>query len=493
MKGLVSTIDIRGQYPHSTYIFKHALTREVVYDSVLTARRKRLHVDIGDAIEEIYRDNLDGYYEALAGHYVTGENHDKGAEYCRLAGRKGERAASFSDAVLYGKKRVACLERLPMTGDVEMRLIDARTTLGSYYNQAGFIVEAKECVEPILALALEHDYRRRIAEIYSILGFHSNWVEEDLPKAIGYLEKALEIAEESSDRVSLVMANQGLALTLRVDGEFDTALSCLEKALVINVEANSLWGISVMKSMVAVTHLEQGNVGLGYGTATEAVRIAEESGDSYSKGYAYTSYGKACSLKGFLEEAVEYLSEAIRLWERLDMFSMGGNAHMNLGRTYFDMGDYQKSQDCYDKGAWLFECAKHGPTLGYVCQIGSAMAKVAKGEREISLGGLYDRADGIRYRAFDAEVARCMGRILMHIDDHHLKESENWINKAIEANNRNSVVSELGSDYALYAELLQRKSDIPGAKEKLNTAIEILKECGADGWVKKYQEELAKI
>jgi hypothetical protein len=43
----------RGIYPETTYIFKHALTREVVYDSILTHRKKKLHEEIGDAIEEL--------------------------------------------------------------------------------------------------------------------------------------------------------------------------------------------------------------------------------------------------------------------------------------------------------------------------------------------------------------------------------------------------------------------------------------------------------
>ncbi|MGB7062057.1 MAG: adenylate/guanylate cyclase domain-containing protein, partial [Candidatus Zixiibacteriota bacterium] len=59
----------RGIYPQSTYIFKHALTREVVYDSIITKKRKKLHLDIGDAIEQMYKDNLDQHYAVLAEHY----------------------------------------------------------------------------------------------------------------------------------------------------------------------------------------------------------------------------------------------------------------------------------------------------------------------------------------------------------------------------------------------------------------------------------------
>jgi len=51
----------------------------------------------------------------------------------------------------------------------------------------------------------------------------------------------------------------------------------------------------------------------------------------------------------------------------------------------------------------------------------------------------------------------------------------------------------LARDYALYADLFKRKGDIPKAKENLNKSIEIFKECGADGWVDKYEKELASF
>ena len=52
---------------------------------------------------------------------------------------------------------------------------------------------------------------------------------------------------------------------------------------------------------------------------------------------------------------------------------------------------------------------------------------------------------------------------------------------------------ELGMNYAFYAELFKRKGDQSKAKENLNKAIEIMKECGADGWVEKYEKELAAL
>jgi len=71
------------------------------------------------------------------------------------------------------------------------------------------------------------------------------------------------------------------------------------------------------------------------------------------------------------------------------------------------------------------------------------------------------------------------------IDDRHMPEAENWIQKAIEADQRNGMRFNLEKDYALYAEWFKRKGDRLKAREILGKAIEILKECGADGWVEK--------
>ena len=128
----------RGVYPQSTYIFKHALTREVAYDSILTKRKKQLHEKIAGAMEEIYKDDICYHYGVLAGHCIASENHEKGAEYARLEARKYHKAGSYRDAISYAKKSIACLEKLPQTEQFQKKLIDTRVTLSSYYLTLGY-------------------------------------------------------------------------------------------------------------------------------------------------------------------------------------------------------------------------------------------------------------------------------------------------------------------------------------------------------------------
>jgi tetratricopeptide (TPR) repeat protein len=86
-----------------------------------------------------------------------------------------------------------------------------------------------------------------------------------------------------------------------------------------------------------------------------------------------------------------------------------------------------------------------------------------------------------------------IGEIILNINDQHISEAEDWIKRAIEANKRHGMMWYLARDYALYAKLFKRKGNPSKARENLNRAIEIFKECGADGWVEKYEKELAAL
>ncbi|KKK68615.1 hypothetical protein LCGC14_2942300, partial [marine sediment metagenome] len=226
----------RGIYPDTLYIFKHALTREVVYDSILTRRREELHEDIGKAIEEIYKESIDEYYGVLVEHYIYSKNYEKGADYSKLAEKKAEKTASLNDAISYARKRISCLEKLPVDDDVEKKIISARTVLGLYYVQLALAVEAKEAVDPIVDLAIKRNYKKRVSQINVILGFYYYAVNEDYPKALEYFEEALKVAEDLNDMLSIVLANLSMGNCLAGNCEFEKALSCFEKGKIFKKE-----------------------------------------------------------------------------------------------------------------------------------------------------------------------------------------------------------------------------------------------------------------
>ena len=214
----------RGIYPNSTYIFKHALTREVVYDSILTKKRKQIHEKIARTIEEIYGDNICDCYGVLANHCMACEDYEKGAEYARLEARKYQKAASFRDAVEYAKRSLACLEKLPQNEAVQKKIIDARVMLSMYYLSLNYHIEAKDAVEPVIDLALDLNYQKRIPGIYTAMGLYYCYVEEDFVKGTQYLKDVFEIAAKVGDFLALWFANYQLGVVIVYNHQFDESI-----------------------------------------------------------------------------------------------------------------------------------------------------------------------------------------------------------------------------------------------------------------------------
>ena len=483
----------RGIFPDTNYIFKHALTREVVYDSILTERKKKLHAEIGHTIEEVFRDNIVEHYEILAEHYITSENFEKGAQFSRLAGKKAGKTASFVDALAYGHKGISCLEKLPLTADVQKKIIDARTILGLYFSQLGRFAEAKRAINPIVDTALKSDYQKRVSQIHTIIGFHSCFIEDDISTALNHLEKALRKSEKIDHIMSIFFSSYWLSLALWLNCEFQKAIHYIQKALEINIASNIHWGIVAMKSQLSSYYSDQGNVNMAYQTSREAVQLAEESGDIYSKSFSFTFHGISCYSKGFFDEALDSLLKATKLSERLNFREGHIRGHACLGHLYYDIGEYQNSIYHYNEAISIGQYAEKALSEITSYKTGLARAKLMNNQKDIDQESLSDNASVSKLKLYAGQKQRFMGELFLNSDNQHLSDAEKWIERAIEADKRNGMMWQLARDYASKAEVSEQQGHQSKAIDELNTAIEIFKECGADGWVEKYKKELQRF
>ena len=74
-----------------------------------------------------------------------------------------------------------------------------------------------------------------------------------------------------------------------------------------------------------------------------------------------------------------------------------------------------------------------------------------------------------------------------------MTEAEQWIRKSIAADAKNGMKFQLALDQAVYGEFFRRQGNQAKAQEELGKATEIMGECGADGWVEKYEKKLAEL
>ena len=117
-------------FPEVEYTFKHALTHEVAYGSLLQERRHPRHVRIVEAIERLYPDRVSEHFELLAYHASRGELWDKAVAYRHQAGKKSVARSAYREAVAYFKQALEALGHLPETRETLERAIGVRIDLG---------------------------------------------------------------------------------------------------------------------------------------------------------------------------------------------------------------------------------------------------------------------------------------------------------------------------------------------------------------------------
>jgi tetratricopeptide (TPR) repeat protein len=212
------------------YTFKHALTQEVAYNSILIDRRKALHERIGVAIEEIFVDSLGDHLIQLADHYRRSANIEKAVEYQSKAARRELMQSGYLGALRRLENALELQAKLPDTKqrtelelDLQLDYVAAvRATKGYWAPEAGkAYLRARE-----LCQEKGHQDQR----LYRVLsGLHSfHMVRGEHPIALAYTDELIRLADQSRNEQFRAGAHHSLGFSKFFMGEFAAAHSSFE-------------------------------------------------------------------------------------------------------------------------------------------------------------------------------------------------------------------------------------------------------------------------
>lgn len=140
-------------------MFKHALTHDVAYESLLRQRRRVLHRRVGEVIEELYPDRLAEFFETLAWHYGHGEAWDKAVHYLLEASAKARAQFAFADGAKYASEAAAILDRHLHDAPAKVRALEA---VGDLESLQGRLEEANAAYGRAVEIAPSGTLRERI-------------------------------------------------------------------------------------------------------------------------------------------------------------------------------------------------------------------------------------------------------------------------------------------------------------------------------------------
>jgi predicted ATPase/class 3 adenylate cyclase len=353
--------------PNLQYIFKHILTQEVAYESLLHARRRELHGQVGLYYETTYGEvGLEEYYDLLALHFGRSNHREKALEYEIQAGDRA-RAAYANDAAI--RHYAAALQLLVEMGQtLTLRWADLQFNLAEVYVHVGRYEEAVESYQHAMKVAgqdwsVEQQARtlRKIGMAYESQGQYN--------EALEWLVRARKVAESDSVAAgSRQMARilSGMGVVYLRKAEFATGIGLIEGALELLARlpesAKRLRDEGWVYNNLGVTHWNQGNLHQAKTFFEQSLRLFEQAGDLVGVATLHNNLGYIAYWLGDIQTAIASCQRSLSVCDQIGYLSRKAMASNNLGIFFQASGNYRQAIAYYQQSLQIFQ--KRGELAG---------------------------------------------------------------------------------------------------------------------------------
>src|SRR5712691_6345832 len=402
------------------YVFKHVLTQEVAYDSLLQERRRALHARIVEAIETLYADRLADQVERLARHAFWGEVWDKAGAYYRQAGAKAFARSALREAMACFEQALVAVGHLPESQarreqaiDLRLDMRNALIALGAFGAMFDHLCEAER-------LAASLDDPRRLGWVSAYLcPYFSNTGDQD--RAVETGQRALAIAMASENFALEVMATFFLGLPYLSLGDYRQVVHYHGKAIetLTGEWLHECFGEAgrpavFSRAWLAWSLAELGEFAEGIVRGEEAVQIAETTVDQpFTLSCAYFGVGLLRLRQGDLPQAIAMLEKSLGVCQAGDIQLMLSYVASYLGYAYTLSGRLAEALPLLDQAVEQSAATKHMylyPLL--VAHLGEAYLLAGRIEDASQQAQqALERSRDLKQRGHEAYALRLLGEI----------------------------------------------------------------------------------
>ena len=336
-------------YPELTYIFKHALTQDVAYNSLLVQRRQELHRRIGHAIEDVYADRLAEQYEVLAYHFARGEVWAKAFEYFYKAAEKAAQGFATREALTLSAQalEVAGHLRDAVEAHTLMAIHQARSHL--YFVLSDY-EHARAEGERLLILAQQAGDRMREGAALASMGWASTW-DHNFERGLAYARQAIDIATQADAKQVLASGYFTIGWVHAVTGQLDQTREETSKALTISQSVGDVIHQSLALSSTGMLKNWEGEYVQAAQLQSEGLRIAREHNLLVPLLRGFFGYGVSLTGQGEYDRALAVLEEGLALSEKVGDKFWSLRLLNSLGWLYMEVGDVDRALDFNQRGS----------------------------------------------------------------------------------------------------------------------------------------------
>jgi class 3 adenylate cyclase/tetratricopeptide (TPR) repeat protein len=338
--------DLNSGANEGQFRFVHALTQEVVYDSLLRMERKRLHLLAGQAIEVLFPNGIESLVPILALHFERAGQVEKAVNYLRVTADQATRVFALNCARRYytralafcgdnadGRDAIGCRKNLHEgLGDVHYLMSDYPVALEQY--------------DRVLKLDSTSDQRARLYRKRGRL--FEKWGRYNAARES--FEAGLEALNGNPDGLEAGRIYVGLGLTYYHDGELDQASELAHRALDIMQKIEDQPGIAQANNNLAVIAAKKGNFKQARDHYDACLQIWAQTRDTYGLASCHNNMGRLAIERKNWENATDHFEQSLALFKRLNNRHGVARVYDNLSQAYYLRGDRAMAEKFLEKG-----------------------------------------------------------------------------------------------------------------------------------------------
>jgi class 3 adenylate cyclase/tetratricopeptide (TPR) repeat protein len=508
-------IKTKSIQPDLEYIFKHALTQEVVYNGLLKKERREIHERIAIVMEQLFQDRLPEFYETLAFHFARGLSLKKAINYLMKSGKKSLARYSIEESHQYYQHAFDLLDSKANKTNAEKELLIELLIEWTYvFYYRGYFKEMAEVFSSNKMIAESLEDKTKLGMFYSWYGW-AFFCQHKISDSYPWFEKALQIGEENKDQRVIGYTCTWLTWYYLIIGRLDLSIKHGERtqeiSKVIKTDAfvyfKSLAGLGLAYSVSGDKKkaIEIGNILVDYGKKHSNIR-------SLTMGHGVI--GVAYSVDNDLTKSIQGYEKAIKVGVEPYYVEY---TRMWLSLVYIMNGQITEAENAFnrvvafsqDSGAWL---------AGTPAQVFSGAVLLAKGQMGLGLKRLKEGnkallASGnvINYLQCEYTLGKVFSQIAMGSEPISLskvfknigflvknvpfasKKAEAHFKKVIEVAEEMGAKTILGGAYLDLGLLHKAKKRTDKAKQCISEAVQLFEQCGVDLFLKQANEALESL
>jgi class 3 adenylate cyclase/tetratricopeptide (TPR) repeat protein len=482
-------------FPDLEYTFKHALTHEVTYGSLLHARRRALHARIVAAMEELYPERLAEHVERLAHHALRGQAWEKAVHFLHQAGSKVAERSAHREATAYYEQALDALRHLPQHPEWQERAVDLHLEASRDALMTGERTKTVDHARQAEVLAESLGDEPRLGRALVVLAACAwNWGDSD--RALQLDQRALDIANRLNDVALQTWASNHLGWVWQTRGDYRQSAEILSRVAEI---LRSVRTVTTGEAVAPVNSLERlawsladlGEFGEAMARGEEVLRIAREVNQPTSLIRAYRSLGFVSLRRGAISQAIPPLELATELCRAADVRALFDFPAAHLGYAYALSGRLPE-------GVILLEDALADPeatgTAGHpliLAYLGETHLLAGRRQDAFAVAGrALDLARRQKERGNEAWVLRLLGDITAYADPSDRESAEEHYTQALERANELGMRPLAAHCHLGLGKLFRRTGNPAQAQEYLATAAAMYREMDMGFWLEQAEAAL---